>query len=389
MKTSTLPNISDSLIDRNFYIRRKARDEFQFPESFYSLQGNVIIPNYRAAQSLANFINQKMKAKNPETTQLVQPAQLNAMGLLHELFHLVLKAYKEEVNTNIFAECEDFIIAQIGRITTDTFFKQLTNAYPPLPVYRGEQTAEEFLNHITGKTPNRQILLEELIILHLQHSNPALASMADLIEEQSVFQDKRYSFMVNLIEHFFDKQPTIAPDEQPLIKMLMSSITASPNSLTDQLEFVQSHWKKYTERYNTGLHILQAIDFLKEEGKYFLSLDHSKTQEQAERDRAITPDISFPFFHGAGHWEKESPPVPTFTKDSTGVAQEREPEKFSADLSWMPRLVLIAKNAFVWLNQLSKKYNRPITRLDQIPDEELERLGSLGRSGLWLSGICN
>ncbi len=380
---------SELLIDRDFYVRRKARDEFQFPQSFYSIQGNIIIPNYRAAQLLADVINKKMKATDPQTIHLVQPAQLNAMGLLHELFHLVMKAYKEEVNKNIFAECEEFIISEIGRITTDTFFKQVAHAYPPLSVYKGEQSVDDFLNGKTGQTQNRQILLEELIILHLQHSNPALSAMADLIEEQSVFHDQRYIFIVSLIEQFFDRQPTLAPDEQPLIKMLMSSITSSPNSLTDQLAYVESHWKKYTERYSSGMHILQAIDFLKEEGKYFLSLDTTETKEQAERDRAIRPDISFPVFRGDGLWEKESPPVPTFTKDSTGVEQEPEPEKFSADLSWMPRLVLIAKNAFVWLHQLSKKYSRPITRLDQIPDEELDRLASFGITGLWLIGIWN
>ncbi|MCD6374321.1 MAG: hypothetical protein J7L94_02275, partial [Caldisericaceae bacterium] len=38
-------------------------------------------------------------------------------------------------------------------------------------------------------------------------------------------------------------------------------------------------------------------------------------------------------------------------------------------------------------DQLSKKYEQPITRLDQIPDEELERLARFGISGLWLIGI--
>ncbi len=53
----------------------------------------------------------------------------------------------------------------------------------------------------------------------------------------------------------------------------------------------------------------------------------------------------------------------------------------------MPRLVLIAKSTYVWLDQLSKKYQRPIHRLDQIPDEELRFLASFGITGLWLIGI--
>ena len=53
----------------------------------------------------------------------------------------------------------------------------------------------------------------------------------------------------------------------------------------------------------------------------------------------------------------------------------------------MPRLVLIAKNTYVWLDQLSRKYQQPIPRLDQIPDEELDQLASWGFTGLWLIGL--
>ncbi len=53
----------------------------------------------------------------------------------------------------------------------------------------------------------------------------------------------------------------------------------------------------------------------------------------------------------------------------------------------MPRLVLIAKNSYVWLDQLSKKYQRNIHALNQIPDEELELLRKGGISGLWLIGL--
>ncbi len=64
-----------------------------------------------------------------------------------------------------------------------------------------------------------------------------------------------------------------------------------------------------------------------------------------------------------------------------------EEENFSPDSDWMPRTVLIAKNTYVWLYQLSEIYDRQITRLDQIPDEELEKLASWGFNALWLIGL--
>jgi glycosidase len=53
----------------------------------------------------------------------------------------------------------------------------------------------------------------------------------------------------------------------------------------------------------------------------------------------------------------------------------------------MPSLVLLAKNAYVWLDQLSKKYRRPITHLNDIPDEELDTLRQWGFTGLWFIGL--
>ncbi|HEY4752585.1 MAG TPA: alpha-amylase family glycosyl hydrolase, partial [Candidatus Limnocylindrales bacterium] len=66
---------------------------------------------------------------------------------------------------------------------------------------------------------------------------------------------------------------------------------------------------------------------------------------------------------------------------------EAEPERFSSDSAWMPRLVLIAKSTHVWLDQLSRAYGREIRTLDAIPDAELDRLARWGVTGLWLIGL--
>ncbi len=47
----------------------------------------------------------------------------------------------------------------------------------------------------------------------------------------------------------------------------------------------------------------------------------------------------------------------------------------------------MAKNSYVWLDQLSRKYQRAIIHLDQIPDEELDNLARWGFTGLWLIGL--
>ena len=53
----------------------------------------------------------------------------------------------------------------------------------------------------------------------------------------------------------------------------------------------------------------------------------------------------------------------------------------------MPNVILLAKNIFVWLDQLSKEYQTSIHRLDHIPDQELAKFSSWGINGLWLIGL--
>jgi len=55
--------------------------------------------------------------------------------------------------------------------------------------------------------------------------------------------------------------------------------------------------------------------------------------------------------------------------------------------NWKRNLVLVAKNTFVWLYQLSQQLNQQISRLDQIPIEELLKLKEFGVNGIWLIGI--
>jgi glycosidase len=53
----------------------------------------------------------------------------------------------------------------------------------------------------------------------------------------------------------------------------------------------------------------------------------------------------------------------------------------------MPRVVMVAKSTYVWLDQLSREHGRAIERLDQVPDAELDRLARRGFNALWLIGV--
>ncbi len=82
-------------------------------------------------------------------------------------------------------------------------------------------------------------------------------------------------------------------------------------------------------------------------------------------------------------------PVEVFTPPPPGSfpVGDDASVRFSEDHDWMKRLVMIAKHTAVWLDQLSRRYGREIAHLDQIPDEELQRLADAGFTGIWLIGI--
>ncbi len=136
-----------------------------------------------------------------------------------------------------------------------------------------------------------------------------------------------------------------------LIDLLMAPLKMSPHSLEGQLQYLLERWGPVLAPEVRQL-IVRAMDLMREETVR----------------AAIRP--SFP----------ASAPVPDYSG-------EPEDERYSSDLDWMPRVVLLAKNSYVWLEQLSRKYKRWIRTLEEIPDEELDALAARGFTALWLIGL--
>src|SRR5690606_26985125 len=151
----------------------------------------------------------------------------------------------------------------------------------------------------------------------------------------------------------FSTQPGLS-DGESLMDILTSAINASPDSLEGQLLFMLEKWGRLLgEEFSAR--ILRGLDYIKEE------VIRKQTTSDTLTAEAVVPNFSGPEYS--------------------------EYEKYSQDQAWMPSLVLIAKNTYVWLAQLSKKYNREIKYLNEIPDEELDLLKSRGFTGLWLIGL--
>lgn len=330
-----------------FHVSRRSRDFYHFSESLFSLSGNVIFTNFYAARVFAQKINEKKDLISfPEGA--IKAGQLIAMGLIDEILHHVVDQYRKEINEKTIEQALLSLDKRLGSKNVDSAMHHFVDAFPPLRVYNNEIAVADYLNGDTGGVPNRQIVLEEMLLLWLANMNPAFSPFFELFDDISLKKETIYLQIISgLIDHFHS-QPPFGPDHQSLVEMLRSPAVAVPHSLSGQLAYIMERWGYLLRKYLSLL--LKSLDLFKEEEK-------------------------LPFM-GAG-------PAEVFK--FTGL--ELEPEHFTPDREWMPRLTLMAKNIYVWLDQLSRRYHSHIARLDQIPDEELDTLQGRGFTGLWLIGI--
>lgn len=291
------------------------------------------------------------------------------------MLHYVIASYVKESNPETFDSLEKWLRQNVGEDVLSRSELAFVEIFPPTSVYQMKESATDYIDDSEAGIPRRHFVLEELILLWLENRNPAFVAISDLIDDSDLKKKSAYPEILSSADSFFDTQPKYGPADSSLMKMLLAPIETSPDSIMDQLQFMVTNWEGILGKSPLLMRLLRAIDFIREEGKYFLML------AQAQADKARIPNVRGAGFERFG--ERGTEPVMRFR----GTGSEYEAENFSQDLSWMPRLVLIAKNAFVWLDQLSRKYRRPITRLDQIPDEELEELSRRGFTGLWLIGI--
>jgi glycosidase len=324
-----------------FHISRKARDKYNFDESLFRLSGTVVLSDFKTARHIAAQLGDVN----------AQAGEVNAMGLLHEVFHHMVRLYRQEKNPQLLEKTMEQLQKNPGKKIVDKALRVFAREFPPTAVYRGEYSITEYMKGTTDGIPNRHILMEELMMLWLTNINPACGPYkTGLFDDTALKKHSAYQAIIEQLELFFAAQPFFGPQNQDLLAMLRSPAVSVPHSLGGQLEYIREHWEPLLGDFRARL--LSGLDLLKEEEK--------------------------PGGPGPGET-----PVPDFS----GVSSAEEYERFTTDRHWMPRLVLIAKNTHVWLDQLSKTYNRDISRLDQIPDRELDKLAHYGFTGLWLIGL--
>jgi glycosidase len=326
-ETSTTPTYP------GFHLSRRAAVKYGLTRSEITSQGFLALSGYPAAMQIARRLNTRRRSlRFPENA--VRAGQLHGMGLVDEIIDHLLGLYLRETPVL------EPLLEKLGDRLGYGRLRQLLDTY-----------RHEFLEHEDFELhPPETILLKDLLRWWLTERNEAFSPFDDLYRSPYLEGDPAMEDLLGVVGEFFASCPPFGPEREDLLTALRDPAIKHPHSIPGQLEHLLRKWGSLLGKYYIAL--LRGIDYIREEEK--------------------------PHFAG---------PPPTEVFDVRKAGLEGEVERFSPDRDWMPRLVLIAKSVYVWLAQLSEIYGREIRRLDQIPDEELDRFAAWGFTGLWLIGI--
>ncbi|RKY97819.1 MAG: alpha-amylase, partial [Ignavibacteriae bacterium] len=357
------------MINHDFHISKSTRIKYKFDDSFYSLNGNLIIANSQAARYISDKINEVRKNEGAYD-QLTTAGEINALGILHEIYHYLINHYAQNENPGVIKRNIDFLKSALNEENLNRVLLKFVEEFPPLDVYKEKIKAEEYLNGKTGNKSNKELILEELIILHFENTNPAATRLSELFSDKLLKENTPYNEVIKKTEEFFDKENPTGFGGLHLFSVLRKPITSNPYNLEEQLLFIKNEWGLILDDILIS-RLLKGTDLIREDYKLFVK-------------------------HGGG--EKTTPPVPDYKHEADelkSLSKEEEAsqislaetEQFTDDTHWMPEVVMIAKNIYVWMHQLSEKYGYDIQRLNEIPDAELDTLAEWNFTSLWLIGI--
>lgn len=255
----------------------------------------------------------------------VGSGMLFAAGAMHEATHVLFDRSGID-----FAALAEQASRPLGRDALADLATEFRRHFPP-----GSADALEAGGDGDGR------LLQELLLLRLQARNRALAPLSHLWDDADLRAD--------------------APVDTVLDNALAGSDTL--RELTAHLEQIQSR-----------------------------SDLAGQLAEMAEAFRYVGPGFSGALRNlslAVSLLHEDSPPLPPGPGPAPapgGIIPAAEPH-FAEDEPWMRDTVMTARSTLVWLDQLSRQYDRPVRTLADVPEEELAWLAGHGVNALWLVGI--
>ncbi|HSM71631.1 MAG TPA: hypothetical protein VK851_08820, partial [Anaerolineales bacterium] len=287
------------------HITRKSRDVYQFNSDFFQPDGRVTFDSFADARAFAA----QMSAHR---SQPVPASDLYALSLIDEAIRTLVERFAPD---SVLSDAASTVKETLGSEHIDLTERKFVAEFPPGKVYRGEEKVEDYLAKLTS---GRLKTIEELIYVFTHNANPAISPLLELVDDEPL-EPTAYKQLIAGLDSFFAqnmKDGTAQTGKESLFDVLRAPADASPESLEGQLQFILAKWGDLLGE-TFAARIIRGIDFLREEVVH---------QHLSHGD--FKPDIPVQAYSGGEYAEYE---------------------RYSPDKEWMPRLVLIAKNSYVWL----------------------------------------
>ncbi len=326
-------------------VARGAQSRYGIDAAPTGARGDVSLADGAAARTVAAQMN---AARAPGAAS-VQAGDVAALSLLHEIAHLLVERFEATAVPRARERAVEGLRARLGR--------------------DGDRILDEFARTFPARLAEPEdaaSIVGELILTRLANENPALGPLRELVDDSPLARSASYGRAVVELEALLVAAGPVpgAGDggraAENILDLLRAPARHAPTSLAGQLRYIRENWPALLGDDLGGL--LDRLDIA--------------IGVLAEEERGL--HLRFGGGGGPGDKPRDGP-------EFAGL--DAEVERFSTDSDWMPRLVLMAKATYVWLDQLSKSYERDIRTLDAIPDEELDRLRGWGVTGLWLIGL--
>ncbi|GMV99655.1 MAG: hypothetical protein AMXMBFR84_07940 [Candidatus Hydrogenedentota bacterium] len=338
------------------HLSREAWERYRLAQLLKGGEEGRTPDEVRAIRHLAKSMNE---IDSPETHgwPYVGAGQLLSLGLLSDILRYVAAYYVSRQIPGILDKCLEWNRSIKTSDVLQNTLGAFVRRFPPEPVAVDRSSDREFAQKTREDMEARVTAHIEMILLRLAMSNPALRPFVRLFNDELLRHEVPYVEIIHDFETFFANQPPVDEIGETLFECLRLPMKNCPDSLEDQLEYIRRHWGRLLPKS-----LLRRV----------LMVQGIVREETATRGMGDGPNLSVLDFRSG---------------KAAGFDEYPEPERYSPDADWMANVVLIAKTAYVWLDQLSKKYQRHIHRLDQIPDDELDQLARRGFNGLWLIGV--
>ena len=302
---------------------------------------------------------------HPATAPAIYASHLNLFAILQRVYRYMIDVLAEDAAIGVLEQAlRRGRYDPAGSAVTQSV-ERFVDLFPPAGLLSGDSTAAVWLHERDNR---RRVALREMLLLHVAAENPATVSFRSVFDDQELMRSSSYKVIAVTTHAALAGSPFVKPLGCSLGEALWAPLQAAPDSLADQVRFVRDTWSAVLPPELLA-ELATALDILLEE----------------ERERGW----------GGG---QGPPPVLEFRRDGQRSGPGRgdsifggfdypEYERFSQDAGWMSNVVMMAKMVYVWLDQLSRSHAFTISRLDQIPDAELDRLAAWGFTGLWLIGL--